>query len=75
LIEEMLMRGVLFRLVQESLGSWIALGAPEWITGGAFGLEGSAIGLIVVLGVTGTLLFLARRSGQIVTPFWTRIGR
>lgn len=153
LIEEMLMRGVLFRLVQESLGSWIALAAsgvvfgamhlvndhvsalaianiaafgvmlgaafvltgrlwlcfaihagwnfaqegvfssavsgqvgtpgwlvgemngPEWMTGGAFGLEGSAIALVVLLGVTGVMLLLTRRSGRIVLPFWIRTQR
>lgn len=150
LIEEMLMRGILFRVVQESLGSWIALAAsgvvfgamhllndnitvlaianitaagvflasaylltgrlwlaaglhaawnfvqegifsvavsghevkagllitersgPEWLTGGAFGIEGSAIDLVVVVLASVVTVVLAQRRGRIVPPFWKR---
>lgn len=150
LIEEMLLRGIVFRLAQESLGSWIAvavsgalfaaghlvndhitvlalanvaavgvllaaafmltgrlwlcvaihagwnffqdgifsgavsghtvkdgwllgeMSGPDWLTGGAFGIEGSAIALLVVLSVTGVLLCRVNRQGRIVRPFWKR---
>ena len=51
------------------------MSGPDWMTGGAFGLEGSAIALVVLLGVTAALLSLARRSGRIVPPFWMRPDR
>ena len=150
LIEEMLMRGILFRVVQESLGTWLALAAsglvfgamhlvndnisvlgianitaagvllasaflltgrlwlcaglhaawnffqdgifsvavsghevktgllvsersgPDWLTGGAFGIEGSAIALAVVVLASGVMLALAQRRGRMVLPFWKR---
>lgn len=150
LIEEMLMRGILFRIVQESLGSWIALAAsglvfgamhlindnitvlaianlvaagvflasaylltgrlwlaaglhaawnfvqdgifslavsghevktgllvtersgPDWLTGGAFGIEGSAVDLVLVTLASVVMVSLAVRRGRIVLPFWKR---
>ena len=150
IIEEMLLRGILFRVVQESLGSWIALAAsglvfgalhlvndnitalaianlvgagvflgsaylltgrlwlaaglhaawnfvqegifsvavsghevkaglmltersgPDWLTGGAFGIEGSAIDLVVVVLTSIVMVALAQRRGRIVPPFWKR---
>lgn len=150
LIEEMLMRGILFRIVQESLGSWIALAVsgvifgamhllndnitvlavanlaaagvflasaylltgrlwiaaglhaawnfvqdgifsvavsgyaakagllvtersgPDWVTGGAFGIEGSAIALVVVVLASTVMLALAQRQDRMVLPFWKR---
>lgn len=148
LIEEMMMRVIVFRVVQESLGSWIALAAsglmfgamhllndnitvlaianvtaagvflasaflltgrlwlaaglhaawnfvqegifsvavsghevksgllitersgPDWLTGGAFGIEGSAIDLVVVVAASAVMLVLAQRRGRFVLPFW-----
>ncbi|OYU43804.1 MAG: CPBP family intramembrane metalloprotease [Burkholderiales bacterium PBB4] len=148
IIEEMLMRGILFRVVQDSLGSWIALAAsglvfgamhlvndnitvlaianlvaagvflasaylltgrlwlaaglhaawnfaqdgifsvavsghevkagllvtersgPDWLTGGAFGIEGSAVDLVVVVLASIVMVALAVRRGRIVLPFW-----
>ena len=150
LIEEMMMRGIVFRVVQESLGSWIALAAsglafgamhlsndnitvlaianlmaagvflasaylltgrlwlaaglhaawnfmqdgifavalsgheakagllvtersgPDWLTGGAFGIEGSAVDLVVVVLASVVMVTLAVRRGRIVLPFWKR---
>ena len=150
LIEEMVMRGVFFRVVQESLGSWLALLAsgllfgamhlindnisvlaianiavagvffaaaflltgrlwlcaalhagwnffqdgvfslavsghevkagllvtelsgPDWLTGGAFGIEGSAVDLVLVALATTAMVMLAQRRGRMVPPTWRR---
>lgn len=150
IVEEMLMRGIFFRIVQESFGSWLALAAsgvlfgamhlvndnitalaianiaaagvllaaaylltgrlwlcaglhaannffqdgifsvavsghavktglfvtersgPDWLTGGAFGIEGSAVDLAVVLLASVAILVLAHRRGRFVPPFWKR---
>lgn len=150
LIEEMMLRGIFFRVVQESWGTWLALAAsgllfgamhlindnisvlgianiaaagvllaaafaltgrlwlcaglhaawnffqdgifsvavsghevkagllttersgPDWLTGGAFGIEGSAIALgVVVLASCGLMLLIVRRE-RVVLPFWRR---
>ena len=148
--EEVLMRGVLFRIVEESLGSWIALvfsaalfgalhafnpgatltssiaialeagvllaavfmytrrlwmviglhtawnfteggvfGAsvsggnangmlsssfhgPDVLTGGAFGPEASIVAVVVCLAAGVVFLWLARRRGHFMRPFWKR---
>lgn len=153
LIEEMVLRGIFFRVVQESLGSWLALLAsglvfgamhlvndnisvlaianiavagvffaaaflltgrlwlcaalhagwnffqdgvfslavsghavktglfvtelsgPNWLTGGAFGIEGSAVDLALVVLASAAMVFLARRQGRIVRPTWARVSR
>ena len=150
IIEEMVMRGILFRIVQESLGSWIGLCAsglgfgalhmfndnttvlaianltaggvflasaylltgrlwlaaglhaalnyvqegvfslpvsghqvragllvtersgPDWLTGGAFGIEGSAVDLTLMTLASVAMVALAQRRGRIVLPFWKR---
>ena len=150
LIEEMLLRGIFFRVVQESVGSWLALLAsgllfgamhlindnisvlgianvavagvflasaflltgrlwlcaalhagwnffqegvfslavsghevktglfvtelsgPDWLTGGAFGIEGSAVDLVLVALASGVMVLLAWRRGRIVQPAWKR---
>lgn len=150
LIEEMAMRGIFFRVVQESLGSWLALLAsglvfgamhlvndnisvlaianiavagvffaaaflltgrlwlcaalhagwnffqdgvfslavsghevktglfktelsgPDWLTGGAFGIEGSAVDLALVVLASAAMVLLAWRQGRIVRPTWAR---
>jgi len=153
LIEEMMMRGIFFRVLQESVGSWLALLAsglvfgamhlvndnvsvlgiadtavagvffaaaflltgrlwlcaalhagwnffqegifslavsghevkaglfvtelsgPDWLTGGAFGIEGSAVDLVFAVLVTAAMLLLAQRLGRIVRPTWARVSR
>lgn len=150
LIEEMMMRGILFRVVQEWAGSWLALLAsglvfggmhlvndhtsvlgianiaaagvffaaafmltgrlwlcaamhagwnfaqdgifslavsghevkngllstqlsgPDWLTGGAFGIEGSAVDLVLVVLASATMVLLAPRRGRMVPPAWRR---
>ena len=150
LIEEMVMRGIFFRVVQESVGSWLALLAsglvfgamhmindnisvlaianialagvffaaaflltgrlwlcaalhagwnffqdgvfslavsghevkaglfvtelsgPDWLTGGAFGIEGSAVDLVLVALATTAMVMLAQRRGRMVPPTWRR---
>ena len=150
LIEEMVMRGIFFRVLQESIGSWLALLAsglvfgamhlvndnvsvlgiadtavagvffaaaflltgrlwlcaalhagwnffqegifslavsghevktglfvtelsgPDWLTGGAFGIEGSAIDLVFAVLASAATVLLAWRQGRIVRPSWAR---
>ena len=150
LIEEMAMRGIFFRVLQESVGSWLALLAsglvfgamhmindnisvlaianialagvffaaaflltgrlwlcaalhagwnffqdgvfslavsghevkagllvtelsgPDWLTGGAFGIEGSAVDLVLVALATTAMVMLAQRRGRMVPPTWRR---
>lgn len=150
LIEEMMLRGIFFRVVQESVGSWLALLAsglafggmhlindntsvlgianiaaagvffaaafmltgrlwlcaalhagwnfvqdgifslavsghevkngllttqlsgPDWLTGGAFGIEGSAVDLVLVVLASAAMVMLAQRRGRMVQPAWRR---
>lgn len=150
LIEEMMLRGIFFRVVQESVGSWLALLAsglvfgamhlindnisvlgianiaaagaffaaaflltgrlwlcaalhagwnfvqdgifslavsghevkngllttqlsgPDWLTGGAFGVEGSAVDLVLVVLASAAMVMLAQRRGRMVQPAWRR---
>jgi membrane protease YdiL (CAAX protease family) len=150
MIEELMLRGIFFRVVQQSLGSWLALLAsavlfgvmhlvndnisalgfanlvvsglylaaafmvtgrlwlcvamhaawnffqggifsvavsghevrnglfiskmtgPEWLTGGAFGIEGSVIALGIISAATVGLLMIAKNRGHIVLPYWKR---
>lgn len=150
LIEEMVTRGIFFRVVQESLGSWLALLAsgllfgamhlvndnvsalgvadtavagvflaaaflltgrlwlcaalhagwnffqdgvfslsvsghpvkqgllvtelagPDWLTGGAYGIEGSAVDLGFVVLASAVIVLLAWRRGRFVQPAWKR---
>ncbi|MES2581184.1 MAG: type II CAAX endopeptidase family protein [Pseudomonadota bacterium] len=149
-IEEMLLRGIFFRVVQETIGSWLALLAsglvfgamhlindnisvlaianiaaagvffaaaflltgrlwlcaalhagwnftqdgmfslavsghevkngllttqlsgPDWLTGGAFGIEGSAVDLVLVVLASAVMVLLAQRRGRMVLPAWKR---
>jgi len=41
---------------------------PEWLTGGAYGIEGGASGSIAIVVGFGVLLWLVRRSGLIGAP-------
>jgi len=48
------------------------LTGPDWLTGGAFGVEGSVVAPIVCSLGTIALLSIAIRRGTIVAPFWRR---
>jgi hypothetical protein len=45
---------------------------PDWLTGGAFGIEASASAMVVIVSVTVALLIIAKRKGHIVLPYWKR---
>ncbi|MBS0584176.1 MAG: CPBP family intramembrane metalloprotease [Proteobacteria bacterium] len=49
------------------------LAGPEWLTGGAFGIEASVLGVALCAIVAAGFLVLADRRGQWVAPFWNRI--
>jgi len=48
------------------------LTGPEWLTGGAFGLEASFIALVVATGLGIAFLVLAHRKGEFRPPRWRR---
>ncbi len=43
---------------------------PEWLTGGAFGVEASAVAVVVCFSMALLLLFLAERNGNVLPPWW-----
>jgi hypothetical protein len=45
---------------------------PDWLTGGAFGVEASVVALVVCATAGLLLLAAAVRKGEIVVPFWSR---
>lgn len=45
---------------------------PDWLTGGDFGLEASAVAMVVATGAGLLLLVLAHRRGHFITPMWRR---
>jgi membrane protease YdiL (CAAX protease family) len=51
------------------------LSGPEWLSGGAFGLEASVIALVVCTAAGAWLLLKAVRGGQLMAPRWRRIHR
>jgi membrane protease YdiL (CAAX protease family) len=48
------------------------LAGPEWLTGGAFGAETSAVAMVLCTALGIWLLVLATRRGQLIAPFWKR---
>ena len=48
------------------------LTGPEWLTGGAFGAEASAVAMVLCTALGVWLLVLAARRGRFVAPFWVR---
>lgn len=48
------------------------LSGPDWLTGGAYGIEGSAIDLALVAVAAALVVWLAWRKGRIVAPAWKR---
>ena len=70
-----LAQGYLFGAVVSGtdLGGAIAVstarpGTHPWLTGGAFGPEGSLLALLLVGAVTATALWLAHRAGHFTAP-------
>ncbi|MDR2565568.1 MAG: CPBP family intramembrane metalloprotease [Bifidobacteriaceae bacterium] len=57
--------------------SWLRAewSGPEWLTGGAFGIEGSAALMVVMGALNAWLLVMAARSKSFVAPTWTRRRR
>lgn len=49
------------------------LSGPGWLTGGAFGIEGSAVDLVLVVLASAAMIMLARRRGLMVQPAWRRV--
>jgi CAAX protease family protein len=47
------------------------LTGPDWLTGGAFGVEASIVAIILCMAVAAVLLVLARRQNRFVLPFWS----
>lgn len=45
---------------------------PEWLTGGAFGLEASVVALAIAGALGFALLLAARRQGRFLAPRWKR---
>lgn len=48
------------------------LAGPEWLTGGAFGLEASVVALGVASAAGFSLLFYVHRKGEFMPPRWKR---
>ena len=48
------------------------LEGPDWLTGGAFGMEASAIAVALCTAAGLLLLMLAIRRGHLMPPFWLR---
>jgi hypothetical protein len=48
------------------------LSGPDWLTGGAFGIEGSAVDLAFLAMACSAMLLLAWRQGRFVQPAWKR---
>ncbi len=50
----------------------IELGGPAWLSGGAFGIEASAVSVALCAIVAAGFLFHAHRHGRFVPPFWKK---
>lgn len=50
------------------------LHGPDWLTGGAFGIEGSAVDLVLTTVASAVLLAIALRQGRWMAPAWRRRG-
>jgi len=48
------------------------LHGPTPLTGGAFGVEGSVVAVVVCLAATVPLIAIARREGNVLAPLWRR---
>lgn len=54
---------------------WVrpVLTGPDWLTGGAFGIEASPAALVICTAAAVIMLAVARRRGNIVPPVWRRV--
>ncbi len=43
---------------------------PEWLSGGAFGVEASAVAVVTCTTMALVLVIAARRKGSVLPPFW-----
>lgn len=50
------------------------LSGPVLLSGGAFGLEASMIGVVLSIPLGAAMIVLARRRGRVVQPMWLRRG-
>lgn len=48
------------------------ISGPEWLTGGAFGIEASYLTILLCLIAGSAFLFLGRKNSQLVLPIWSR---
>ena len=46
------------------------MNGPDWLTGGAFGIEGSAVDLTLLIAAGAAMLMMAWRRGRFVQPAW-----
>jgi len=51
------------------------LAGPEWLTGGAFGLEASLPGVLVATSAGVAILYVAVRRGRLMAPMWSAAQR
>ena len=51
------------------------LSGPDWLTGGAFGLEASLVAIFVATGAGVALLVMAIKKGRVVAPSWKRAAQ
>jgi membrane protease YdiL (CAAX protease family) len=49
-----------------------SVSGPDWLTGGAFGVEASAVAFVLASAAGVVLLVIAGRRGRFVAPFWRR---
>ncbi|MDR1212531.1 MAG: CPBP family intramembrane metalloprotease [Propionibacteriaceae bacterium] len=73
-------QGPLFGSVVSGSGrsqSWLVaeMPGPDWLSGGAFGLEASIVPVLLLGGLAVWLLALAGRRGLMVAPWWVRRRR
>jgi len=50
------------------------INGPDWLTGGAFGVESSVLALLVCTTTGIVMLVMAVKRGRIVPPIWKRTG-
>ena len=62
--------GVPFRGLFES-----TLAGPAWLAGGAFGVEASAVAVLLCVAAGAAMLWWGARRGHVVAPFWARRNR